>query len=347
MKNKNLNNARKAKCDEFYTLYEDIEKEVNVYYEHDINVFRNKTIYCNCDEPTKSNFIKYFIFNFNKFKLKTLIATCYSKNGNGKKLIINEVNEVPESLDTSLIDVINQILKNKKNELTTLNGNGDFRSPECIEILKQSDIIVTNPPYSLFRYFFKLLIEHNKKFLVLGNMNAITYKDVFYLIKNNIVWLGHSIRSGDREFLVPSEYPLNAAVYRVDKSGKKYIRVSRIRWFTNLQHGKQPKPLKLKSMNENLKHNKKIQNNNNSYKKYDNYDAIEVPYTDAIPNDYDGIMGLPVSFLDKYNSYQFEILGTSTFKEYYNGVMYGKPVFINGKELYKRIFIKHKNPQKP
>jgi hypothetical protein len=346
MRGQRLNRQQKEKNVEFYTLYHYIEKEINIYYEYDKDVFRDKVIYCNCDNPYKSNFAKYFVLNFKKFGLKRLIATCYKKDSKGLKLVVNETNDIFESLDASLVGIVNRLVRNKNNELTTLNGNGDFRSDECVELLKQSDIIITNPPFSLLHEFFKLLFLYEKKFLIVGNLNAVTYTGVFSQIKQNKMWLGHSTRGGNMIFLVSDEYNLYSKNYFVDDNGNKYIKIDAIRWFTNLEHGKQPKPLRLKTMQYNLKHNKKIQKNPNAYKKYDNYDAIEVPYTDAIPSDYEGVMGVPISFLDKYNPDQFEILGSTRGIYQDPNKIYGRSPYINGKEVFNRIFIKHKNKQK-
>jgi len=214
-------------------------------------------------------------------------------------------------------------------EKTILKNNGDFRSEECIEILKEADIVVTNPPFSLFREYVAQLIEYNKKFLIIGNVNAITYKEIFRLIKENKIWMGLSIHSGDREFRVPDYYPLNAAGFRIDENGIKYIRIKGVRWFTNLDY---------KERHENLILYKKY--NMTDYPIYDNYDAINVDETKNIPMDYDGVMGVPITFLDKYNPDQFEILGIDRYIE--NNPHYGHRFKINGREIYARILIKRK-----
>jgi hypothetical protein len=215
-----------------------------------------------------------------------------------------------------LKDVAKQLKANKNNEWTPLEGDGDFRSDECIDLLKQSNIVVTNPPFSLFREYIKQLVEYGKKFVIIGNMNAITYKEIFPLIKENKVWLGPSISSGDREFQVPDDYPVNAVGWRIDENGKKYLRIKGVRWFTNLDHGRRHQPLQLMATAENFKYNKKLKGID-SYEKYDNYDAIEISFTDAIPSDYNGIMGVPISFLDKYNPDQFKIVGMCENKDLY------------------------------
>ncbi|MGN0187275.1 MAG: adenine-specific methyltransferase EcoRI family protein [Paludibacteraceae bacterium] len=313
--NSNLHAANKAKKDEFYTQLADIVNELKHYKQH----FAGKTVFCNCDDPYESNFFKYFALNFNVLGLKKLIATCYDgspvadtqmclfepdepygkqqKTRVPHKIVITEVPDANGDGATDLADV-EWLIKNDKNVLTTLRGNGDFRSPECVELLKEADIVVTNPPFSLFREYVAQLIEYQKKFLIIGNVNAITYKEIFPLIKDNCLWFGASIHSGDREFQVPESYPLNAAGYRIDEQGRRYIRVKGVRWFTNLDYKKRHEDLILyKSYNPK------------EYPKYDNYDGINVNKTADIPCDYDGAMGVPITFLDKYNPEQFEIIG--------------------------------------
>lgn len=332
MANGDLTNAQKAKSDEFYTQYSDIQKEIEAYLEYDPDVFRGKVIYSNCDDPFESNFFRFFALNFNRLGLKQLITTSYKPSpiantqlglfGDDKtiapakgrpkitanKLIINEVHDMDGDGAFNLTDIAEQLKANKNNEWAPLEGDGDFRSPECVELLKQSDIVVTNPPFSLFREYIKQLFDYNKKFVIIGNMNAITLKEIFPLIKDNKMWYGQSISSGDREFRVPDHYPVAAAGWRIGDNGEKYLRVKGVRWFTNLDHGRRHQPLSLMTMEDNLKFNKKMQGKA-AYDNYDNYDAIEVPFTDAIPSDYDGVMGVPISFLDKYSPEQFEILG--------------------------------------
>src|SRR3990172_8141736 len=246
--NKNLRNASKAKKDEFYTQIVDIEKELKHYKK----AFRGKVIYCNCDDPFESNFFKYFASNFNALGLKKLIATSYSGSpivggqlplfemagSKGKQPLKFEIKEVPDTDKDGAInlDDVKYLLKHDKNTSTPLKGSGDFRSEECIKLLKEADIVVTNPPFSLFREYVAQLVEYNKKFLIIGNVNAITYKECFKLIKDNKLWLGASIHSGDREFRVPDDYPLDTARSRIDSDGYKYIRVKGVRWFTNLDY---------------------------------------------------------------------------------------------------------------
>jgi hypothetical protein len=353
MANKDLINAAKVKKDEFYTQITDIEKECGHYTGH----FKGKTIFCNCDDPYESNFFKYFALSFNVLGLKKLIATCYAgspiantqlslfdheskENKTTRmphKIIINEAIDENKDGAFDLQDIVASLAKNKKNTLTRLSGDGDFRSQECIEILKEADIVVTNPPFSLFREYIAQLMEHKKQFLIIGNINAITYKEVFPLVKENKIWLGVSIHSGDREFRVPDYYPLDAAGYRVDKNGIKYIRVKGVRWITNLDY---------KQRHEDLFLYKAY--NSTEYPKYDNYDAINVSKTEEIPKDYDGVMGVPITFMDKYNPDQFEIISANDvrvnesipYKEH--GLIKDKEGAIDGKPTYVRILIKRK-----
>lgn len=340
MANSDLGAAKKGKNDEFYTQFSDIQKEIEAYLEYNPDTFQDKVVYCNCDDPFESNFFRYFALNFNRLGLRQLITTSYKpspvantqlglfgddvtlrpKKGRPKvtanKLVINEVHDMDGDGTFNLGDVAEQLKANENNEWTPLEGDGDFRSLECIELLKQADIVVTNPPFSLFREYLSQLVEYGKKFSIIGNVNAITYKETFPLIKTNKLWLGPSISSGDREFQVPDSYPLQAAGWRIDDDGRKYIRVKGVRWFTNLDHGRRHQPLSLMTMADNLKFNKKLKDRD-EYERYDNYDAIEVSFTDAIPSDYGGVMGVPITFLDKYSPEQFEILGMCENEDLY------------------------------
>lgn len=290
MANKKLTQARKNKNDEFYTQLTDIEAELKHYKEH----FKGKTVLCNCDDPRVSNFFHYFAYNFEHLGLKKLITTCYksqeadlfSQNNSERAIYL----EYTGNKSGGRIPIPEEI------GIKHLKGDGDFRSAECIELLKQSDIVVTNPPFSLFREYVAQLTEYDKKFIILGNQNAITYKDIFKLIKENKIWLGASIHNGDREFRVPNTYNL-AKVCRFDEQGNKYIRVRGPRWWTNLDY---------KLRHEELILYKKY--TPEEYPKYDNYNAINVDKTADIPCDYNGVMGVPITFLDKYNPEQFEIL---------------------------------------
>ncbi len=342
-KNQSLGKARDAKQDEFYTQLSDIENELKHYKKH----FKDKIVFCNCDDPYESNFFKYFAMNFNQLGLKKLIATCYAgspiadtqlslfenddqinntKTGVPHKIIISEVTDLNGDGAINLADV-EYLLKNDKNVLTRLEGTGDFRSNECVELIKEADIVVTNPPFSLFREYVAQLVEYQKSFLIIGNVNAITYKEIFPLVKENKIWLGPSITSGDRKFNVPDYYPLNAAGCGIDENGKHFIKVKGVRWFTNLDHNKRHDKLEL------YKHYTP-----DEYPKYDNYDAINIDKTSEIPIDYDGVMGVPITFLDKYCPEQFEIVGN----EYDLDIDKGRG-YVNGKRMYSRIFIKKKN----
>jgi len=281
------------------------------------NSFGGKVIFCNCDDPYESNFFKYFAMNFNFLGLKKLIATCYigspiantqlslfdyesSEDKTTKSPHKIEISEVVDENSDGAIDLtdVEYLLKNKKNALTRLKGDGDFRSTECIELLKEADIVVTNPPFSLFREYAAQLVENGKKFIIIGNVNSITYKEIFKLIADNKIWLGASIHSGDREFRVPDNYPLQAAGFRVDENGVKYIRVKGVRWFTNIDY---------KERHENITLYKHY--TSEEYPHYENYNAINVDKTIDIPSDYDGDIGVPITFLDKYNPEQFIIIG--------------------------------------
>ncbi len=287
-----LNKAKNAKQDEFYTQLADIEKELTHYREH----FKDKVVYCNCDDPRISNFFHYFSYNFEKLGLKKLITTCY-KNQSMDLFSRNDV-EQAIYLEYRGDKNGNKIPDPEEIGIVHLKGDGDFRSQESIELLKQADIVVTNPPFSLFREYVAQLIEYDKKFVIIGHQNAVTYKETFKLIKENKVWYGHSVHSGDREFGIPKDYLIRATNFRVDEEGRRFVRVSGVRWFTNLYY---------KERHEDLILYKPF--NAEDYPKYDNYDAINVDKTKDIPVDYKGFMGVPITFLDKYNPDQFEIIG--------------------------------------
>ncbi len=364
MANKNLTNAKRAKNDEFYTQYSDIQKEIEAYLEYNPDVFRGKVIYCNCDDPFESNFFRYFVLNFNKLGLKQLITTSYKPSpvantqlglfGDDKtltkskgrpkitanKFIINEVRDINGDGEFNLKDIAQQLKENKHNEWTPLEGDGDFRSHECTELLKQSDIVVTNPPFSLFRGYVKQLFDYNKKFVIIGNLGAIIYKEIFPLIKENKMWLGNGFHAGNAYFSTPFTREYAGGVYDPETGLVKFRNCC---WFTNLDHGRRHQMLPLMTMEENLKYSKhKEIKGKKSYDKYDNYDAIEVPYIDAIPSDYDGVMGVPASFLDKYNPDQFELLGSNRGIDQDLNRIYGRGTYINGRETFKRVFIRHK-----
>jgi hypothetical protein len=368
MANSNLTNAKRAKNDEFYTQFNDIQKEIQAYLDYDENVFRGKTVYCNCDDPFESNFFRYFALNFNRLGLKQLITTSYkpspiantqlslfgddktlvSAKGrpkiNANKLVINEARDFDGDGDFDLQDIAEKLKANKNNEWAPLEGDGDFRSAECVELLKQADIVVTNPPFSLFREYVKQLFDYDKKFVIIGNMNAITYKEVFPMIKDNKLWLGNGFHAGNAYFFTPNTRDFASGVYD-EKTG--LVKFRNVCWFTNLDHGRRHQPLPLMTMADNLKYSKhKELKGKKAYDKYDNYDAIEVPFTDAIPSDYEGVMGVPISFLDKYSPEQFELLGSNRGVDQDPNGIYGQGSYLNGKETFKRIFIRHKKVKK-
>ena len=336
--NSSLNAAIKAKQDEFYTQLPDIENELKHYKKH----FKDKAVFCNCDDPYESNFFKYFAMNFNALGLKKLIATCYScspvaerqltlfdddnikptKTGVPHKIVITEVADLNGDGATSLSDV-EWLLKNDKNVLTRLEGDGDFRSKECVELLNEADIVVTNPPFSLFRDYIAQLLKYDKKFLVIGQQNAIHYVDIFREIKANKLWIGYKF--GDMSFQVPDYFEPRETRYWQDETGQKWRSMGNICWFTNLDIIKRHELLDLY---------KKF--DPQEYPIYDNYDAINVDKVANIPMDYYGEMGVPITFMDKYNPDQFEIIDTST-----NAMPKGAP-YINGKRIYERILIRKK-----
>ena len=324
MANVNLANAKTAKNDEFYTQYDDIQKEVNAYLDYDPNVFRGKTVLLPCDDPEWSNFTKFFAQNFELLGLKKLISTSYAPESKKYKtptqLTLFETEspqfDAAKSQTHGKIFVLTEDITGDGRinledlQWQYLEGDGDFRSKEIRKLRDEADIIVTNPPFSLFREFVVWLMDSGKQFAIIGNVNAISYKEVFPLIKDNKMWMGVSIHSGDREFGVPDTYPLEASGWRIDENGNKYIRVKGVRWFTNIDHGRRHEPLKLMTMAENFKHSKhKEIRGQKDYVHYENYNAIDIPFTDAIPSDFDGTMGVPITFLDKYCPEQFEIIG--------------------------------------
>lgn len=312
--NANLHKAKEAKNDEFYTQLTDVSKEMMHYKEH----FKDKVVFCNCDDPTWSAFWKYFHLNFAELGLKKLISTHYDREEATYKM------EYEGGDDNNV----------KAGVKTPLEGNGDFRNQECLDLLDECDIVVTNPPFSLFREYVAVLMEHKKKFLIIGNMNALTYKEIFPLIRDNKLWYGASIHSGDRKFYIPDDYPLNASGCGVDEDGKRYVRVKGVRWYTNLDYDARHEKLILWKNYTSLE-----------YPKYDNYDAINVNKYSEIPVDYDGVMGVPITFLDKYNPEQFEILGIMTGAKgegLTNGNDGRAKFYVNGKGVYARILIRRK-----
>jgi len=322
--NNNLKKAKAGKNDEFYTELTDIEKELRHYKDH----FKGKTVFCNCDDPRISNFFHYFSHKFEDLGLKRLITTCYKNQE--RDLFSEHKSESAIWLEYNGDKNSDRVPNPEEIGIHKLKGDGDFRSPESIDLLNQSDIVVTNPPFSLFREYVAQLIELDKKFLIIGNLNALTYRDIFKLVKENKLWFGHSIHSGDREFRVPADYPLNAASSRIDEEGNKYIRVKGVRWYTNLDFNERREDLILyKKYNEE------------EYPKYDNYDAINVDKTRDIPMDYKGLMGVPITFMDKYNPEQFEIIGIDrVLVEEATGKV--SRFRINDNEIYARVIIRNK-----
>ena len=293
-RNRDFQESRRAKADEFYTSLSDIGLELGNYTRH----FEDKVVYCNCDDPRASNFYRYFATNFEKLGLKKLITTCYRSRDASQ--FGRDDSDQAVYLEYTGDKNGNSVPDAEEIGIKPLAGDGDFRSAESVELLRQADIVVTNPPFSLFREYVAQLVEHQKQFLIIGNMNALTYKEIFPLVQNDQMWYGPSIRSGDREFRVPDDYPLTAASSRVDAEGNKYIRVKGVRWFTNLDFPGRHDDLALP-----------MTYSADAYPKYANFDAIDVSKTMHIPADYDGPMGVPITFLDKYNPGQFDILGSS------------------------------------
>jgi len=325
--NKNLHSAKKGKNDEFYTQLEDIERELKHYKEH----FKNKVVYCNCDDPRVSNFFHYFSYNFEHLGLKKLITTCY-KNQN-RDLFSDNQSEVAIYLEYNGDKNGDNVPNVEEIGVHVLKGDGDFRSQESIELLRQADIVVTNPPFSLFREYVAQLVEYDKKFVIVGHQNALTYKEIFPLIKENKMWLGYGFKGGASHFINTHYEDYATATDR--KEGM--IRVSGVVWYTNLDIAKRHEDLMLYK-----------QYSPEEYPKYDNYEAIEVSKTKDIPIDYIGVMGVPITFMDKYSPMQFEILGAteSEGKGFSNGLWDEKSKvsqpLINKKRVYKRIFIRNK-----
>lgn len=356
----NMGKAKSAKKDEFYTQLTDIEKELRHYRKH----FQGKTVLCNCDDPFESNFFKYFALNFNRLGLKKLIATCYAgspianrqlslfdvsgEQEDAYMAVVTQVRDTNGDGGVDMMDVA-ELFRAKENVLKKLKGDGDFRSPECLKLLNEADIVVTNPPFSLFREYVATLMDREKKFIIIGNVNAITYQEIFPLLRNNQMWIGPSIHSGDRAFYVPDDYPLEAAGCGIDELGRKYIRVKGVRWYTNLD---------IKQRHEELILAKRYKAED--YPKYVNYDAIEISSVSDIPCDYPNEMGVPITFLDKYNPEQFEILGISrelvrTVSEDVRkngaypqvGRFYLNVGTAKYKKVYERLVIRNRHPETP
>jgi hypothetical protein len=359
MRHDGLSKAKKSKADEFYTQYIDIEKEITAYLEYNPDVFKGKTILLPCDDPEWSNFTKYFAQNFERFGIKKIISTSFAQESkaleNKYQPTLFEVNDPKfDEYKTTIRGKIFKLDHDKSGdgkididdlEWEYLEGDGDFNSDEVIKLRDEADIIITNPPFSLFRDFIQWIMSAEKQFLIIANINAITYKEVFPLIRANKIWLGTGMGRWISGFIVPDSYKLYGTEAKVDEDGNRIVATNNCLWFTNIDHGKRHQPLPLMTMKDNIRYSSHKNVKGKEYRKYDNFDAIEVPFTDAIPGDYDGVMGVPITFLDKYNPEQFEILGCS-----YD---YGRPagwdanikmsVSIEGKNVYKRLLIKHKN----
>lgn len=342
-KNRKLLNAKKAKNDEFYTQLTDIEKEMNAYLEYNPDVFRGKTILLPCDDPEWSNFTKFFASRVHDYGIKKLISTSFTR-----KHYMED-----DTPDRGKIFLLDREDENSDGHINVedlnweyLQGDGDFRSDEIKALRDEADMVITNPPFSLFREFMAWLVEGDVEFAVIGNMNYISCKNIFPLIKDNSVWIGGSGMIA-MVYQIPDTGELKGTQYRTD-DGTRYQKMGNTCWFTNIQHGRRNEPLLLMTMDDNLCFNKRIINNPNSYKQYDNYDAIEVPVTAGIPTDYEGVMGVPISFLNKYNPEQFEILGISEQDiKGGSGDLWDRASGVNhpliaGERRYTRIFIKHK-----
>jgi hypothetical protein len=376
----NLSSAKKAQDDEFYTQYQDIEKEMEAYLEFNSDVFRGKTILLPCDDPEWSNFTKFFAQRFNALGIKKLISTSYAANSKPSEIsyqptLFETESPIFDEVKTKSNGKIFTLTKDSTGdgvinvddlEWEYLSGDGDFRTEEVKKLRDEADIIITNPPFSLFREFMSWLVEANKDFVVIGNMNAITYKEVFPLIKENKMWVGATNFNTGMFFFVPDNF-VYAATYKFDKeqNGKKVSRVPGVCWYTTLEHGRRHEPMKLMTIADNIKFNKHV--GAEGYHKYDNFDAVEVSFADAIPSDFDGIMGVPISFLSRYNPEQFEIIGNGQtmanelgikpvgqqfVDDYYAqgnkgqiNAKWNNLVYHNGEKVvvpYQRILIRHK-----
>lgn len=316
--NKLLQKAKKSKSDEFYTQLSDIERELYHYEKH----FLGKVVYCNCDDPQLSNFFKYFVENFHRLGLKKLIASCYTENDNN----LFQSNPVRNGRYCVYVGAKDNILSDPQIEIHNLKGDGDFRSSECLELLKESDIIVTNPPFSLFREFISQIVKYGKEFLVIGNINAITYKEIFGLIQRNQAWLGVNLGRGISGFIVPNNYNLYGTEVSVNGEGQTIVATNSCLWLTNLE---------LAQRHEDIILTKVYKGNEDNYPKFDNCNGINVNKTQDIPSDYRGLMGVPITFLHKYNPEQFEIVRFRKGDD-------GKDLCINGKCPYFRILIRNR-----
>jgi Adenine-specific methyltransferase EcoRI len=333
MANSNLTSAKNAKKDEFYTQYQDIEKEINAYLDFNPNVFRGKTILLPCDDPEWSNFTKFFAQNFERFKLKKLISTSYAPESklfksNYQPTLFETTDPQFDKEKTNVNGKIFTLTRDKSGdgkidvndlEWTYLKGDGDFKSEEIKKLRDEADIIITNPPFSLFRIFLPWIMEAEKQFLIIGNMNSIGLKELFSYIKNNKVWLGATNFNKGMYFKVPADFVYNVTYkFEKEQNGIKVNRVPGVCWFSNIDHGRRHQRLPLMTMQDNIKYSKHKEIKDIGYLSYDNYNAIDIPFADAIPSDYDGVMGVPISFLDKYSPEQFKIVGICENLDLYN-----------------------------
>lgn len=356
-KNSNLHNAKRAKQDEFYTQWVDIEKEMNAYLDYNKDVFRDKTILLPCDDPEWSNFTKFFALHFQDYGIKKLISTSYAPKSNMEgqfykpesTLFDSEQYDEVKDYERGKIFILDGTDKNNDGRVNIedfkweyLEGDGDFRSEEITALRDEADIVITNPPFSLFREFVAWLMEGEVEFSVIGSMNAITYKEIFPMIKDDELWLG-SAGMKSIVYEVPIVGEIGGSQF--ESNGKRYQKMGNTCWFSNIEHGRRHEPFPLMTMEDNKRFNERIINNENSYKTYDNYDAIEIPVTAGIPSDYDGAMGVPISFLDKYNPEQFEIIGNSgelANPIYIDGKRKSGRFYVSGVRKYDRIAIRHK-----
>lgn len=360
MANSNLSKAKSAKNDEFYTQYQDIEKEINAYIDFNPDVFRGKTILMPCDDPEWSNFTKFFAQNFVRFGLKKLISTSFAPESKQYKSnyqpTLFEVNDPQFDEEKTVRNGKIFTLEGDRTgdgkidvedlHWTYLKGDGDFNSPEIKALRDEADIIITNPPFSLFRDFLSWIVEADKQFVLVGSMNAITIREVFTLIKENKMWLGNGFQSGNAYFASPVSSDYAIGVFDKETGLVKFRNCC---WYTTIDHGKRHQPLKLMTMDDNFRYNKKMEGKT-TYDHYDNYNAIEISFISSIPSDYDGVMGVPISFLDKYSPEQFEIVGSDTdvkdgkLPELINPKWSGKMDrgYVNGNRIYSRILIKNK-----
>ena len=354
--NSNLGAAKAAKNDEFYTQYADIQKEINAYLEYNPDTFRDKTVLLPCDDPEWSNFTRFFAQNFERLGLKRLISTSYAVESKKYKDYEPTLFETESDwFDPDRTRICGKIFELTRDtnqngcididdlEWHYLEGDGDFRSPEVCKLRDESDIIITNPPFSLFRDFVEWVFDAAKKMLIIGNINSITYRETFPRIKNNLLWLGVTSFNTGMYFYVPKGFEY-APTYKFEReiNGKQVNRVPGVCWFTNIEHGRRHAPIPLMSMRDNIRFSRHKEVRGQEYRKYDNYDAIEVPFTDAIPNDYNGLMGVPLTFLDKYCPDQFEIIGyMASHGKVPKGIPNEAP-YMDGKWLYNRILIRKK-----